>query len=323
MPALAVICLGPGERVLATAHMAAGRLDDAVDWLRAALIADQRLGNRPFEALILAQLASVLARRRLAGDRAEAADLYASAIALGDEMKMTERVSRWKQEAAELGGVPRIGCGAARHARRAWRHVVHRDRWKVDNDRSPERDAVRGRADLPTGHRHRRLLAQRRGDRATWRAEDLWRLGARCRKRAATTSGGSTQLDRELDTADLVGDPERSHRAATERDQIIQQLRRDVGLGGRTRRLNDDAERSRMRVSKAIQRAIRQIETADPVLGRALRTRIHTGFFCRYIPDPGQPIVWTVQKAPAARVTQPLTPRSVSHRDTHDVPPSR
>jgi hypothetical protein len=109
-----------------------------------------------------------------------------------------------------------------------------------------------------------------------------------------------TQLDHELDCADLVGDTERSQRAADERDRIIQQLRRDVGLGGRVRHLNDDAERSRMRVSKAIHRAIRKVESAEPVLGRALQTRIRTGFLCRYVPDPGHPIVWRVQKAAAA-----------------------
>ena len=50
-----------------------------------------------------------------------------------------------------------------------------------------------------------------------------------------------------------------------------------------------------MRVSKAIQRAIGRIDAADPVLGRALATRIRTGYVCRYETDPGQPIDWTVR----------------------------
>jgi tetratricopeptide (TPR) repeat protein len=321
MPALAVICLGPGERVLATAHMAAGRLDDAVAWLRAALTANQRLGNRPFEALILAQLASVLARRRLAGDRAEAADLYASAIALGDQMKMSERVSRWKREAAELGGAPRIAAALPGTLEERG------DTWYVEIG---GRSTTIGRL---SGMRYVAELISRPDT-----AISAHTLSAAASGLPGEVSLGSdraldvqarrhyqqrlAQLDHELDTADVVGDAGRSQRAAIERDQIIQQLRSDVGLGGRPRRLNDDAERSRMRVSKAIQRAIRQIETADPVLGRALQTRIHTGFFCRYIPDPGQPITWTVQKAPATRAPTADRPSRVPSGHS-DVPSSR
>ena len=65
---------------------------------------------------------------------------------------------------------------------------------------------------------------------------------------------------------------------AEERAALVEQLRRDTGIGGRARRLSDESERCRMRVSKAIQRAIGRIEAADPVLGRALATRIRTGY---------------------------------------------
>ena len=68
-----------------------------------------------------------------------------------------------------------------------------------------------------------------------------------------------------------------------------------MGLGGRPRRLSDDAERSRMRVSKAIHRAIARLSGADPVLGHALHVRIRPGHSCRYASDPGQPIAWRVR----------------------------
>ena len=105
------------------------------------------------------------------------------------------------------------------------------------------------------------------------------------------------ELERELDLADRRADPERSRRAAAERTALLERLRLDAGLGGRARRLSDEGERCRMRVSKAIQRAITRIERADPVLGRALATRIRTGYVCRYESDPGQPIRWTVRLA--------------------------
>ena len=300
MPSLAVVCLGPGERVLATAHMAAGRLDAAVDCLRAALITNERLGNRPFRALILAQLAAVLARRGLAGDRDQAAELYASAIKLGREMRLSERVPRWQREAAELGSAP--PPAAALHGTIEQRGET----WYIElGGRSTTIGRLIGMryvAELVT--RPDTAIAAHSLSAAVTGLPDDPRtrgdvaLDAQARRQYRRRL---TQLDHELDAADLAGDSERSQQAVAERDRIIEQLRCDVGLGGRIRRLNDDADRSRMRVSKAIQRAIRQVETADPVLGRALQTRIRTGFVCRYIPDPGQPIVWKVQKEPAGR----------------------
>jgi tetratricopeptide (TPR) repeat protein len=296
MPSLAVICLGPGERVLATAHMAAGRLDDAAHWLREALIANARLGNRPFETLILAQLASVLARRRGPGDRAEAADLYASAITLGREMRLDERVSHWKQKAAELSDAPRNATallGTIEERDDTW-HIEIGGRSTTIGHLSGMRYMAELISRPDTAISAHSLSAAVSGLPDEPTTCGIPALDPQARRHYQQRL---VQLEHELDTADLFGDTERSQRAAAERDQIIQQLRRDVGLGGRPRRLNDDAERSRMRVSKAIQRAIRQIESADPVLGRTLQSRIHTGFYCRYSPDPGQPIVWTVHKS--------------------------
>jgi hypothetical protein len=299
MPSLAVICLGPGEGSLATAPVASGRLEAASDCLRVTLIVDDCLGNRPLAALSLAQCAAVLARGGVADDREEAAELYASAIPVDDELALNERVLQRQREAADLGAAPKIvvAVGGIIEARG--------DTWYLEIG---GRSTTIGRS---VGMRYIAELITRpdaaiaahslsatvtglydeprtRGDPA---------LDAQARRHYQRRL---TQLDHELDVADLVGDTARSQRAADERDRIIQQLRRDIGLGGRVRHPNDDAERSRMRVSKAIHRAIRQVEKAEPVLGRALQTRIRTGFLCRYVPDPGHPIVWTVRKAPAA-----------------------
>jgi hypothetical protein len=105
------------------------------------------------------------------------------------------------------------------------------------------------------------------------------------------------QLDRELEVADRRGDVDRGRRAAEERDLILDALRRETGLGGRARRMTGESERSRMRVSKAVRRALEQVRRADAVLGRALESRIRTGHVCQYVSDPGQPITWNVRTA--------------------------
>ena len=76
-------------------------------------------------------------------------------------------------------------------------------------------------------------------------------------------------------------------------EHFLDTLRRAKGLRGHIRRMSDEADRARMRVTKAIRRAIERITVADPALGRAFDTHIRTGYVCRYATDPLQPITWT------------------------------
>lgn len=51
-------------------------------------------------------------------------------------------------------------------------------------------------------------------------------------------------------------------------------------------------ERARSAVTKRIRDAIQKIAKNHPQLGRHLLTRVKTGYECRYLPDPDQPIDW-------------------------------
>jgi hypothetical protein len=57
-----------------------------------------------------------------------------------------------------------------------------------------------------------------------------------------------------------------------------------TGLGGRSRAFDDDAERARISVQKAIRRALAAVLEADAVLGRRLERSIVTGAHCAYLP---------------------------------------
>jgi hypothetical protein len=93
-------------------------------------------------------------------------------------------------------------------------------------------------------------------------------------------------LEAAIDDASLAGDAEGLRRAQDERDALVSTLASAVGLGGRDRRLGDDAERARKAVTARIRDAIRRIEQADPDLGAHFRTTISTGSWCTYQP-PG------------------------------------
>jgi AAA ATPase domain len=101
-------------------------------------------------------------------------------------------------------------------------------------------------------------------------------------------------LREEVEQADAWNDPERAARAHEEMDFIASELAAAVGLGGRDRPLASGAERARVRVTRAIRRAIEHIGAQDEGLAKELQTTIETGSFCAYEPDLRHPIDWQI-----------------------------
>lgn len=97
-------------------------------------------------------------------------------------------------------------------------------------------------------------------------------------------------LEDEISEADANNDPERASRAREEREFLLTELGAAVGLGGRSRRTIDPAERARKAVTWRIRDAISHIEAAHADLGRHLRRSVRTGSFCVY--DPPEPTGW-------------------------------
>jgi hypothetical protein len=100
------------------------------------------------------------------------------------------------------------------------------------------------------------------------------------------------ELAAELEEAERFGDPGRAAKAAAERDFLVGELARAVGLGGRDRRAASHAERARLNATRAIRAAMANLARANPPLGRHLSATIRTGRYCSYTPDPRAPITW-------------------------------
>lgn len=92
-------------------------------------------------------------------------------------------------------------------------------------------------------------------------------------------------VEEEAADAEAAHDLERASRAVAERDAIIEQLSAALGLGGRSRRLGDPAERARKAVGGRIRDALARIDDVHPSLGAHLRARVTTGTFCCYRPQ--------------------------------------
>ncbi len=93
------------------------------------------------------------------------------------------------------------------------------------------------------------------------------------------------ELETELERAESDYDPGRSDRIRSELETVIGELAKATGLGGRSRRIGDTAERARSAVTWRIRSAIKKIHAAHPRLGQHLSNSIRTGNFCVYAPE--------------------------------------
>jgi tetratricopeptide (TPR) repeat protein len=103
-----------------------------------------------------------------------------------------------------------------------------------------------------------------------------------------------TELEAEAEQADAFNDPERAAKVRSELDSLTHELARAVGLGGRDRRGVSASERARVRITLALRKAAKRIETADPGLGQHLKDTLRTGNYCSYRPDRRTAIPWRI-----------------------------
>jgi tetratricopeptide (TPR) repeat protein len=101
------------------------------------------------------------------------------------------------------------------------------------------------------------------------------------------------EADDDLEEARGLGDAARVSQVENERDFLVRELSRAVGLGGRDRRAGSTPERARASVTRAIRQAMIRIREHDPALGAHLDQAIRTGSCCAYLPDPRVRARWS------------------------------
>jgi hypothetical protein len=93
------------------------------------------------------------------------------------------------------------------------------------------------------------------------------------------------EIDEDLEEAGTMGNAERAAQAEAEREFLVRELARAVGLGGRDRRAGSSSERARVSVTRAMRQAIARIREHNARLGEHLDQAIRTGTYCAYRPD--------------------------------------
>jgi tetratricopeptide (TPR) repeat protein len=93
------------------------------------------------------------------------------------------------------------------------------------------------------------------------------------------------EIEDDIEQARALADTEREAQADAERDFLMRELSRAVGLGGRDRRVSSDSERARSGVTRAVRHGMARIGEHHPQLGEHLNRAVRTGTYCAYAPD--------------------------------------
>jgi tetratricopeptide (TPR) repeat protein len=101
------------------------------------------------------------------------------------------------------------------------------------------------------------------------------------------------EIDEDIEEASAHADLGRAAQADAERELLLRELARAVGLGGRDRVAGSASERARAGVTRALRQAIARLGEHDPALGAHLGRTIRTGTYCAYLPDPQAPPRWS------------------------------
>jgi hypothetical protein len=91
------------------------------------------------------------------------------------------------------------------------------------------------------------------------------------------------ELSADLATAEQSGEPEQVLAMREEIGALQRELARAIGLRNRIRKTSD-AERARVRVTRAIRLALARIAAADGESAAYLSRSIRTGTYCRFQP---------------------------------------
>lgn len=101
-------------------------------------------------------------------------------------------------------------------------------------------------------------------------------------------------VDDDLEEATQMNDIGRIELAQRDRQYLITELSRAVGLGHRHRSVGGSGERARTSVTRSLRYALARLADHHPALATHLQHSIHTGTYCRYEPDSRSSIEWSI-----------------------------
>jgi tetratricopeptide (TPR) repeat protein len=288
---------GPALHWLAELDAAQERWDEAIERFTAAREAADRIRARPWSIMARLGLAETLRARHSPTDGHRVAQLLEEVEREAVEIGMLQVAERARR--ARDGRARPAGLGEGALPPRAERDDANM--FRLDGDvwtlrfagrtvHMPDAKGLRdlhvllGRpgVDVPAVH-----LLDPSGGEVVRASRQLGGDAVLDEQAKAAYRDRLTDLDEEIDRALDRGDDDRAAELDRERDALIGELRRAVGLGGRPRRLGDEAERARKAVSERVRDVFRRLDRRHPELAGHLRSSVSTGARCRYQPPEG------------------------------------
>ncbi|WP_049566983.1 ATP-binding protein [Streptomyces sp. SBT349] len=291
---------GPMVLWIAVLDASEGRWDAAVDGFEAAAASADRLRARPWSVEARSRLVGALAGRGGPGDAEAASALLAAVEREAAELGMRHIPARLAAARTRLaGGGPgqedagpaaatgsENGNGQGRGASifrfdgAVWT-LTHAGRTVHMPDAKGLRDLHELLAHPGTEIPAVRLLSPEAGAVERFGGDPVLDDEAKARYRRHLDA-----LDAEIDRVAEAGDAGRAAELDRERAALLAELRAAAGLGGRSRRLGDEAERARKTVTARIRDALRRLDERHPELAAHLRSTVTTGAMCAYRPEP-------------------------------------
>lgn len=99
-------------------------------------------------------------------------------------------------------------------------------------------------------------------------------------------------IQEDIQTCEDQSNFERAAELQQEYSDLVEHLTASIGMGGKTRKVNDTMDKMRSAVTWRIRNAIQKIEKSHPALGRHFANSIKTGLFCSYSPE--KPVKWVL-----------------------------
>ncbi|QBI19608.1 ATPase [Egibacter rhizosphaerae] len=291
---------GPLRLWAAVIDTAQQGFDEAVEGFAAAARAAERLGARPWIAEAWLGEAETRLRRGGADDAEMAARLLASVVEEADDLGMAHVISRADVVRASLGTVSSTDAPSPRESsdRRTGQFRFDGQVWTLGfAGVTVHMGDAKGLHDLQTLVRHagsQIQAVQLANPEGGAEVEASRRLGGDAmldEQAKVAFRDRLTELDEAIDQATTAHDDRRAAQLDAERQTLLDELRRATGLGGRTRRLGDEAERARKTVTARIRDVLRRLDHRHPPLAEHLRASVSTGASCRY--DPTEGVAWT------------------------------
>lgn len=100
------------------------------------------------------------------------------------------------------------------------------------------------------------------------------------------------EVEADIEDATRDNDLGRIELAERDRDYLVAELSRAVGLAGRHRAVGSSSERARTSITRALRYALARLTEHHPALGAHLEASVRTGTYCSYTPEPRNRVDW-------------------------------